>query len=171
MAGAVFAFFNTAQTAVTSASEKSADPVASPELEPGEKLLGAIRAERQRYWRDHALLAVLGMAGAGTVLWLIGSEHVAIGSLGAVLALAVRGAYLYSEQMKSVWHLTDRRLILPDGKRSVMLLEIDKVRRLMGDLQLITRSGDKHLVKHLADPQAEVERIEAARQRRARRAR
>lgn len=140
-------------------------------LETGEKLLGELRADKGRYWRDHALLAVLGMAGVGAVLWLIGSDHVAIGSLGAVLALAVRGAYLYSEQMKTVWRLTDRRLILPDGKRSVMLLEIDKVRRLMGDLQIITRAGDKHLVKHLANPEAEVARITAARDRRARRAR
>ncbi|MCC5986777.1 MAG: hypothetical protein JJT95_03780 [Pararhodobacter sp.] len=142
-----------------------------PALEAGEKILGELRADKGRYWRDHALLAVLGMAGAGSVLWLIGSEHVAIGSLGAVLALAVRGAYLYSEQMKTVWRLTDRRVILPDGKRSVMLLEIDKVRRLMGDLQIITRAGDKHLVKHLADPLAEVTRIETARDRRAKRAR
>ena len=148
-------------------------PAASdgPALEAGEKILGELRADKGRYWRDHALLAVLGMAGAGSVLWLIGSEHVAIGSLGAVLALAVRGAYLYSEQMKTVWRLTDRRVILPDGKRSVMLLEIDKVRRLMGDLQIITCAGDKHLIKHLANPEAEVARITAARERRAKRAR
>ena len=150
-------------------NQKASPP--APSLEPGEKLLGSIRADRHRYWRDHALLAVVGMAGVGVVLWLIGSEHVAIGSLGAVLALAVRGAYLYSEQMQATWHLTDKRLIMPDGKRSLMLLEIDKVRRLMGDMQLITRSGDKYLVKHLADPQAEVARIEAARDRRAKRAR
>lgn len=156
---------------MTTASAKSPDAATGPALESGEKLLGTIRADKGRYWRDHALLALLGMAGAGAVLWLIGSDHVAIGSLGAVLALAVRGAYLYSEQMKSVWHLTDKRLILPDGKRSVMLLEIETVRRLMGDLQVITRAGDKHLVKHLTDAQAEVARIEAARERRARRAR
>ncbi len=142
-----------------------------PALEPGEKVLTRLQADSGRYWRDHAVLALVGMAGVGGVLWLIGSEHVAIGSLGAVLALAVRGAYLYSEQMKTVWHLTDRRLVLPDGKRSVMLLEIETVRRLMGDMQVITRGGDKHLIKHLADTAGAVAQIEQAKARRAKRAR
>lgn len=139
-------------------------------LEKGEKVLTRLRSDRGRYWRDHAVLAVLGMAGAGTVLWLLGSEHVAIGSLGAVLALGVRGLYLASEQLKSVWVLTDRRLVLPGG-RSVMLLEIETVRKLMGDMQIITRAGDKHLIKHIADPEAMLALIEQARSRRARRMR
>lgn len=138
--------------------------------EPGEKVLAEIRSDRSRYWRDHALLALLGMVGCGAVLWLIGSEHVAIGSLGAVLALAVRGLYLASEQLKSVWVLTDRRLVLPSGG-SVMLLEMQTIRTLMGDMQVITRAGDKHLVKHLADPAGTVALIEQARERRARRRR
>lgn len=138
--------------------------------ESGEKVLSEIRSDRGRYWRDHALLALLGMAGCGAVLWLIGSDHVAIGSLGAVLALAVRGLYLASEQLKSVWVLTDRRLVLPSGG-AVMLLEMQTIRTLMGDMQIITRAGDKHLVKHLADPAGTVSLIEAARDRRARRKR
>lgn len=140
-------------------------------LEPGEKVLARLQADKGRYWRDHAMLAVVGMAGVGAFLWLIGSEHVAIGSLGAILALAVRGAYLYREQTGMIWHLTDRRLILPDGKRSVMVMEIDTVRRLLGDMQIITRSGDKYLIKHLADTPAAVARIEDAKARRAKRAR
>lgn len=139
-------------------------------LEKGEKVLSKLRSDRGRYWRDHALLAVLGMAGAGAVLWLLGSDHVAIGSLGAVLALGVRGLYLSSEQLKSVWVLTDRRLVLPGG-RSVMLLEIETVRKLMGDIQIITRTGDKHLIKHIADPDAFVALIDQARTRRAKRQR
>ncbi len=139
-------------------------------LEKGEKVLTELRSDRARYWRDHAMLALLGMAGAGAVLWLLGSDHVAIGSLGAVLALGVRGLYLASEQFKSVWVLTDRRLVLPGG-RSVMLLEIETVRKLMGDMQIITRAGDKHLIKHIADPDAAVALIEQARTRRAKRVR
>lgn len=137
-------------------------------LEKGEKVLSELRSDRGRYWRDHAVLAILGMAGAGGVLWLMGSDHVAIGSLGAVLALGVRGLYLASEQFRSVWVLTDRRLLLPGG-RSVMLLEIETVRKLMGDMQIITRAGDKHLIKHIADPDAMVALIDQARTRRAKR--
>jgi len=139
-------------------------------LEKGEKVLAELRSDRGRYWRDHAVLAVLGMAGAGAVLWLLRSDHVAIGSLGAVLALGVRGLYLASEQLKSVWVLTDRRLVLPGG-RSVMLLEIETVRKLMGDMQIITRAGDKHLIKHIADPAAMVALLDQARTRRAKRMR
>lgn len=140
-----------------------------PTLEKGEKVLAEIRPDRGRYWRDHAVLALVGMLGVGSVLWALGSDHVAIGSLGAVLALAVRGLYLASEQFKAVWVLTDRRLALPGG-RSVMLLEIETIRKLMGDMQIITRTGDKHLVKHLADPGAIVALVEQARARRAKRA-
>jgi len=139
-------------------------------LESGEKIIAELRSDRGRYWRDHAILALLGMAGAGVVLWLLGSSHVAIGSLGAVLALAVRGLYLASEQLKSVWVLTDRRLMLANG-RPVMLLEIETIRKLMGDLQIITRAGDKHLIKHLADANKTVALIEQARARRAKRMR
>jgi hypothetical protein len=140
-----------------------------PELAPGEKMVAELRSDRGRYWRDHAILAIVGMVGAGVVLLAIGSEHAAIGSLGAVLALAVRGLYLAREQLGFRWYLTDRRVILP-GARQVMLLEIETVRKLMGDLQIITRAGDKHLIKHLPDAQGVVAQITQARERRAKRA-
>ena len=104
-------------------------------------------------------------------LALFGLEHsdVALRSLGAILAVAVRAAYLASETLGLVWALTDRRVILPDGQRSVMLLELDTARPLLGDVQLITKSGDKHLLKHLAQPRAVVAQILEARERRSKR--
>jgi hypothetical protein len=142
----------------------------APQLDPGETVVAELRSDRGRYWRDHAILALVGMAGAGAVLWLIGSEHAAIGALGAVLALAVRGAYLAREQLSMRWLVTDRRLILPSGG-AVMLLEIETLRKLLGDLQIVTRAGDKHLVKHLADADAARATIAQAKERRARRKR
>ena len=152
------------------------DPILSPRgdgetvytLEPGEKVLEEIRADKGTYWRDHGVMAVLGMLGAGVVLWAIGSPHVAIGSLGAVLALAVRGLWLYSEQMKFRWVLTNARMIGPGG-RSIFLLELDKVRRLFSDIQLVTKTGDKFLLKHNAQADALLARIEGAREKRAKR--
>lgn len=137
-------------------------------LEPGEKLLREIRSDKGRYWRDHGVLGVIGMVGAGVVLWAIGSPYAAIGALGAVLALAVRGLWLYREQMKFRWRLTDIRLIGPGG-RSVYLLELATVRRLMGDIQVITKAGDKYLIKHIDEAEAVVAEIEAARAKRAKR--
>jgi hypothetical protein len=141
-----------------------------PHLDSGEKLLAELQSDKGRYWRDHAILAVLGMIGAGVVLTVMGSEHVAIGSLGAVGALAVRGLYLAREQLGFRWYLTDKRILLPGGQQ-VMLLEIETVRKLMGDMQIITRAGDKHLVKHLADADAVVTQITDARTRRSRKTR
>lgn len=142
----------------------------APDLAKGEKLLREIASDRGRYWRDHGVLALAGMVLVGGVLWAIGNPHVAIGSLGAVLAVGVRGAYLYSEQMKARWWLTSQRVVLPGG-RSVGLLEVETVRRLLGDVQIVTRGGDKHLMKHIADAAGLVEDIAAARDRRAKRAR
>ena len=137
-------------------------------LETGEKVLLDIRSDKGTYWRDHGVMAVLGMLGAGVVLWVIGSPHVAIGSLGAVLALIVRGLWLYSEQMKFHWVLTDRRMIGPGG-RTIFLLELENVRRLFSDIQLITKTGDKFLIKHNAQAAQLVDQINAARDKRAKR--
>jgi len=145
-------------------------PAIDPVLEPNERIIAELRSGRTRYWRDHAILALIGMVLAGTVLWAIGSENAAIGALGAVLALAVRGAYLAGEQLKMRWLVTDRRVILPSGG-AVMLLEIERLRKLMGDLQIVTRSGDKHLIKHLDDADAALATITEAQSRRARRKR
>jgi hypothetical protein len=142
--------------------------MSEPQLEPGEKLLAEWRSDRGRYWRDHGVMALIGMAGAGLVLWWLEVQHIAIGSLGALLAIAVRGLYLQGEQLKAVWRLTDRRVILPSGG-SVGLIEIETQRKLLGDLQLITRSGDKHLLKHLANADAVLAALTQARERRARR--
>ncbi len=138
------------------------------EPEPGEKKLREIRTDRATYIRDHAVMAVLGMGVVGMVLALIGSDHWLIGSLGAVLALIVRGLWLYSEQMKFHWVLSNMRIVGPGG-RQAYLLELETVRRLFGDIQLVTKGGDKHLIKHVADAEAIVAEIEAAREKRAKR--
>jgi hypothetical protein len=136
--------------------------------ESGEKKLREIRADKGVFWRDHGVMALLGMIGAGLVLSVLGSDHVAIGSLGAVLALGVRGAWLYSEQMRFYWVLSTMRLVGPGG-RETYLMELETVRRLFGDIQIITKSGDKHLIKHVADAESVVAEILAARDKRAKR--
>lgn len=140
----------------------------APTLEPGERLLAEFAPDKARYWRDHGVMALALMALAGLVLWLLDSPYPAIGSLGAILAVGVRALYLASETLALRWTLTDKRMILP-GNRSVMLLELETARPLLGDVQLITKGGDKHLLKHLADGKAALTRILEARDRRAKR--
>ena len=146
------------------------EPLPPPELAKGEKMLREIRPDRGRYWRDHAILALVGMAGVGGVLLAIGSPHAAIGALGAPLAVGARALYLASESLGARWWLTSQRVLLP-GARSVGLLEVETVRKLLGDVQIITRSGDKHLLRHIAEPEKLVSDITAARDRRQKRAR
>lgn len=137
-------------------------------LDPGERLLAEYRPDRNRYWRAHALMAVALMALAGGVLWATDTPYPEVGALGAVLAVAVRAAYLASETLGMRWTLTDKRLILP-GNRGIPLMEIEKVRPLLGDVQVVTRSGDKHLLKHLADTAGVIARVTEARERRMKR--
>lgn len=146
------------------------EPLPPPELAKGEKMLRPIVPDRGRYWRDHGILALVGMVGLGVVLLAIGSPHAAIGALGAPLAIAARAGYLASESLGARWWLTSQRLLLPGG-RAVALLEIETVRKLLGDVQIITRAGDKHLIRHIAAPEALVAEIAEARARRLKRAR
>lgn len=141
----------------------------APILEPGETILETYRPDRGRYWRDHGVMAVGLMALAGGVLWVIDSPYPAIGSLGAILAVGVRAAYLSSETLNLSWSLTDRRLVLPGGQRSVLLTDLERIRPFLGDVQVITRSGDKHLLKHMADAANVVGKITEARDKRAKR--
>lgn len=137
------------------------------DLERNESLIRVIRSDRARYWRDHAVMAGLGMAGIVLVLLVIGNPHVVIGALGAGVAIAVRGAYLASEQLSQRWWLTDRRVILP-GARSVHLAQVAKARKILGDVQLVTVAGDKYLIKHVASPDDLVAQVMAARDARRR---
>ncbi|OWY01003.1 MULTISPECIES: hypothetical protein [Thioclava] len=132
-------------------------------LEEGEKVLAVFTADKKRYWTDHAVLAVIGAVLVSAVLfWLGKPDQVVIASFAIVVGMAARGLYFRSEAFARRWQLTDRRLIGPQGKQ-VMLLQIDAVRSLMGDVQVVTKSGDKHLIRHLADAGPVVREIESAR--------
>lgn len=138
------------------------DPTIGAGLEEGERPVARFQADRGTYLKAHVLLAVIAGFGATLVLALIGNPAPWVGIVAAFLGIGVRGAYLMGEELKSVWTLTDRALVGPGGRR-VLLSDIDKVRRLGAAAQVITRSGDKHLIKFLAEPEAVVNRIMAAR--------
>lgn len=134
-----------------------------------ETQIAEFHPDKTRYWRDNGIMAVGLMALAGVFLWAIGSPYPAIGSLGAILAVGVRAFYLASETLNMRWVLTNRRLILPSGVHSINLMEIEKARRLLGDVQVISTTGDKHLLKHMADADAVIATLLAAREKRAKR--
>ena len=124
------------------------------------------RPDAAAYLRAHLKMAVAGGVAAGLVLVAMGDANPWIGPVAALLALGVRGWYLRDEALAAVWRLevTGRgkgRLLGP-GDRSVALAEVARVRVLLGNVQIITRDGSKHLISHLADPAAAVTAIAAA---------
>ncbi len=118
--------------------------------------------DRSTYLQSHVTLALLAMPAAMILLWLTGTPHVWTGAVGALAAVAARGWYLMSEELGHVWEMTGDALHGP-AQRHVPLTDLARVRRIGSAVQLVTRSGDKHLIKFQADPAAVVARIDAAR--------
>lgn len=136
-------------------------------LDEGEKVTAIFLADNRRYWVDHVLLGVIGIVLVSAILLYMGkADQIAIAAVAIAVGMAARAAWFRSEAFARRWQLTDRRLIGPQG-RQVMLLEIKAARRLMGDVQIVTNSGAKHLIRHLADSEPVLAAIEAARSKRA----
>ena len=119
-------------------------------LADGETLIAEFPADRATYLRDHAAMAALAMGGAMFILWWVGNPHVWTGAVAGLAAITIRGWYLQSEELAVNWLLTNRRLLGPPG-RTVMLRDLTKARGLGSAVQIVTASGEKHLIKYQAD--------------------
>ena len=131
------------------------------ELDAHEPLLATFRADLPTYWRSHAIIALVAGVVAGVALIYGGNPAPWVGPVAAVLAIGARAAYLKSEVVADEWRLTNRRLLGPGG-RIVPLSSLKVARPFFGAVQLVTASGDKHLIKYQADPAATITAIEAA---------
>lgn len=132
------------------------------DLQGGERIIAQFHPDPATYWRTNAWLAASAMSLGMAILWLIGNPHVWTGAVGGLFAIAVRAFYLASDELKQRWDLTNQRLLGPGG-RAADLAQIAKVRTLLGMVQIITRAGDKHLVKNQVAPAKTIAAIEAAR--------
>ena len=137
-----------------------------PEPDAGEPVLAEWRGDPAVYRKNNTILAAVFAVLAGAALVAIGNPYPWTGPLAAVLAVGLRAVYLRSEALGEGWRLTPARLLGPGG-RIVPLSSLAEVRPFFGDVLLITRTGDKHLMKYLADGAAVRARIDAARQGRA----
>lgn len=117
--------------------------------------------DRGTYVRAHATMAAIGMAGAMAVLWFLDSPHIWTGAVGGLAAIALRGWYLASEEMAVVWTLSDSALTGP-AERRIPLAQIAAVRTMGTYVQVITKTGDKHLIKYQANPAMTRNAIERA---------
>lgn len=137
-------------------------PAVPAPLHEGETLLATWQADKRIYWRGHAIMAIAGGILAGVVLALLGNPAPWVGPIAATAALGLRGAYLASEALALTWRLTSERLLGPGG-HLIGLAEITHARPFFGDVQVITHGGNKYLMKYMADAQAVVAAIDAAR--------
>lgn len=131
-------------------------------LAEGERVLHSFHPDRGAYYRDHAWMAAAAMAAGMALLWLIGNPHVWTGAVGGLAAIAVRAFYVASDELAARWDLTDRRLLGP-ATRAARLDEITALRTLGSAVQVVTASGDKHLIKYQKNRDATRERIDRAR--------
>lgn len=118
------------------------------------------RPDATTYWRAHAIMALLGGVAAGLVLIALGNSDPWVGPVGAVLAIGIRAAYVRSEAMAEVWTLTPTHLTGPAG-RSIPLGSIALARPVLGAVQIVTTTGDKHLLRYLPDPAAAARAIQS----------
>ncbi|SFU03657.1 hypothetical protein [Sedimentitalea nanhaiensis] len=118
-------------------------------------------ADRQTYIQSHIKMSALAMAGAMGVLWLMGDPNIWVGAVAGLAAIAFRGWFLASEQLAQTWEIRDGALIGPMQQR-IALDQIVKVRSMASFVQVITRGGDKHLIKYQSDPAATVAAIQGA---------
>ena len=130
-------------------------------LAEGEVLLANFRADKGVYLRNTlSLMAVLGTLAGLVLIWL-GDPNPWTGPLAAILGIGARAWYLASETLAAEWRLTDRRLLGPAGQ-VIARADLAAPRRVFGDVAILTRSGDKYLMKCPADPQAVMGAVSAA---------
>ncbi|MEQ9694168.1 hypothetical protein [Shimia sp. SDUM112013] len=130
-------------------------------LNDGEEVLTSFRADRATYIRTNAWMAVFAMAGGMLILYLLGNPYVWTGAVGGLAAVVIRGWYMMSEELSVRWDLTNQRLLGPMG-RAIRLGEIKQLNKLGSVVQVVTSSGDKHLLKYQPDVAGTIRQIQSA---------
>jgi len=117
--------------------------------------------DRKTWLRGQIRLALLAMIGAMLVLKLLSNPNVWVGAVAGMAAIALRSWYLASEEMAAKW-VIDGDTISGPQERQIKLEQIKKIRILGSFVQIITKTGDKHLIKYQANPVATRSAIQQA---------
>jgi len=131
-------------------------------LRDGENLITSFSADRNTYIREHIMLAAIGSVALTGFLMYNNNPDPWVGVVASILGISVRGFYVFSEQMNMIWHLTDQRLLAPDG-RSLPLSKITNARRILSGVQVIADNGDKYFMKYMGETNHPIETILSAR--------
>ncbi len=117
------------------------------------EIIAEFPPSKATYIKEHVMLAALGSVALSAVLFWVGNPHPWTGIVGSVLAIGARGAYAMNEQLGMVWKLTPDRLIDPHDN-VIALAEVQDAKHILSALQVITRTGEKYLIKYQDDPAA-----------------
>lgn len=117
---------------------------------------------RNAYITAHAWMAAIAMVAGMVILWAMGNPHVWTGAIGGLAAIVLRGWYMMSEELAVVWRIENGVLTGP-AERRVPLNQIEAVKTMGSYVQVITKGGDKHLIKYQASPSFTASTIEGAR--------
>ena len=123
--------------------------------------IATFRADRVTYVRAHTWMAAAAMAAGMAVLWMLGNPHIWTGAIGGLAAVAVRGFYLMGEELGWVWELWPDRLTGP-GEKEIALGDIAEVNTITHSVQIVTRDGQKHLIKFQSNREATAAAIRGA---------
>lgn len=110
-----------------------------------------IKSGKANHNRCNTLRATIGMGGAMLMLWLMGTPHAWTGAVAGLAAIILCRFYTASEELCAAWSIQDPELKDP-FERSITLKKTDSEPGIMGDVQIIPKTGDTHLIKYLADP-------------------
>ena len=136
-------------------------------LRDGETLIESFSACKNTYIREHIMLAAIGSVALTGFLMYNNNPDPWVGVVASIAGIAVRGFYVFKEQMGMIWHLTDQRLLAPDG-RSLPLSKITKARRILSGVQVVAENGDKYFMKYMGETDHPIDAILAARDARGR---
>ncbi len=123
--------------------------------------LARFKGDKSTYIRVHILMALIGAALLTGGLYLAGNPDWWVGIVGSFAGIAMRGYYIADEQLGFVWVLTPSHLNAPN-ERALPLSEIATVRSLFGSVQVITKGGEKFLIKYQAKPEEVIAQIKGA---------
>ncbi|MEP2532086.1 hypothetical protein [Shimia sp.] len=130
-------------------------------LAEGEEVLHSLRADRATYVRTNAWLAAFAMGAGMLILWMLDNPYVWTGAIGGLAAVTVRAFYMMSEELSVRWDITNQRVLGP-MQRAIRLGEIRTLKTMGSVVQIVTQSGDKHLIKYQASPKDTVSLIRRA---------
>jgi hypothetical protein len=110
---------------------------------------------RSAYVTAHAWMAAIAMVAGMVILWAVGNPHVWTGAIGGLGAIGLRGWYMMSEELAVTWRVENRVLTGP-AERRVPLDQIETIKTMGSYVQVITKGGDKHLIKYQSSPSTTV---------------